>query len=281
MSIELINVSYTYSKGTPLARKGLSNVHLKIADGEWVAVMGPTGSGKSTLLQHLNGLLRPDTGQVLVDGKDIHANRSRLRDARKNVGLVFQYPEHQLFGATVLEEVAYGPKNFGCSGPDVEARVMAAMHDVGLDYGKYKDRPPLSLSGGEKRRAALAGVLAAGPEVIAFDEPTAGLDMAGKQALIETVTRLNREHGITVIWITHEIGEIAALAGRLLVLNEGRVVLDGPVRDTLADPLIGELGLDVPVPVAVAEALRKKGRPVEGRPVTVDEIKREILRLVR
>lgn len=188
MPIELRNVSYTYSKKTPFARMGISNVSIRIDDGEWIAVMGPTGSGKSTMLQHLNGLLKPDIGQVLLDHVDIHATPASLREARQKVGLVFQYPEHQLFGSTVFEEIAYGPDNFGFSGSDIENRVRTAMDTVGLDYTKYKDRHPYDLSGGEKRRVALAGILAASPRVIALDEPTAGLDPLGRQKLLETIT---------------------------------------------------------------------------------------------
>ncbi|MHB9094663.1 MAG: energy-coupling factor transporter ATPase [Eubacteriales bacterium] len=281
MPIELKNISYTYSKGTPFSKRGLGDFNFRVDDGEWIAVMGPTGSGKSTLLQHLNGLLKPDRGEVLLNGVNIHSSASALREARRKVGFVFQYPEHQLFGGTVFEEVAYGPENFGYAASDVEETVKTAMEAAGLDFITYKDRSPHELSGGEKRRVALAGVLAVNPQVIALDEPTAGLDPAGQKMLLQTINELNKAHGITVIWVTHEISEIAALADRLLVLNQGRTVLEGSVREMLEHPLLNELGLDVPVAVTVARGLRKNGRLVDGRPVTVEEIKREILRLVR
>lgn len=281
MSIVLKNVSYTYSGGTPLARQSLRNVDISVSDGEWVVVMGPTGSGKSTLLQHLNGLLKPSLGQVLIDGTDIHSSVSRLKAARQKIGFVFQYPEHQLFGSTVFEEVSYGPVNFGYSESEVEGMVQNALSIVGLSFTDYKDRSPHELSGGEKRRAALAGVLATSPKVIALDEPTAGLDYNGKRRLVETVARLNQERGTTVIWVTHEISEIATLANRLIVLNQGKVVLDGNAREGLYNPLLDELGLDIPLAVRVAKSLKKRGKVIEGHLVTVDEIKGEILRLAR
>lgn len=279
MSIQLRDVSYTYSKGTPFSLPGIRDINLSIQDGEWIAVMGTTGSGKSTLLQHLNGLLKPDNGEVIVNGTNIHSSRSVLRQARREVGLVFQYPEHQLFGSKVFEEVAYGPENYGLEKIEVEIRVMAAMAAVGLDYDRYKDRSPHELSGGEKRRVALAGVLAVHPRVIALDEPTAGLDYDGKAMLVKTMTRLNRESGITVVWVTHEITEIAHLADRLLVIDKGRVALDGPVREVLAEPLILKLGIEVPLAVRVAHGLKEKGWQFNDMPVSVQEIADQILRL--
>lgn len=279
MSIQLKNVSYTYSKKTSFSSQGLVDISLGIQDGEWLMLMGPTGSGKSTLLQHLNGLLKPDRGEVLINGVNIHSSKEALRQARREVGLVFQYPEHQLFGSTVFEEIAYGPENYGLAETDVEARVREAMDTVGLDYDRYKDRSPYELSGGEKRRVALAGVLAVQPRFIALDEPTAGLDYAGKAMLLEAITRLNREYGITVVWVTHEAAEIAGLADRLLVISKGSVVLDGPVREVFAQPLLMELGIEVPLAVNVAHGLKKKGWQFSDMPVTVPEVTDEILRL--
>ncbi len=281
MSIVLRNISYTYSKGTPLAKPGLTNIDLQIEDGEWVIVMGPTGSGKSTLLQHLNGLLKPDTGSVLIDNINIHSSSATLREARQKVGFIFQYPEHQLFGSTIFEEISYGPENFGYPRSDVEKKVKEAMDLVGLDFVKYKDRSSYRLSGGEKRRVALAGALAANPRIVALDEPTAGMDLAGKQMIIKTVTQLNRNFGVTIIWVTHEITEIAELVNRVFVLDSGRLVAEGTVRVMLASQLLMKYGLDVPVAVAVANGLRKKGKYVEGQPITVEEIKREIIRLMK
>ena len=279
MPLELKSVNYTYSKGTPFAHKGLSEVSVRVSDGDWIAVMGPTGSGKSTLLQHMNGLLKPDTGEIMLNNENIHSSKGCLEVARKKVGFVFQYPEHQLFGSTVYEEVAYGPENFGFEG--IEKQVATAMAAVGLDFAKYKDRSPHELSGGEKRRVALAGILAVNPQVIALDEPTAGLDPNGKKMLFDTIAALNRQWGVTIIWVTHEISEISMMANKLLVIDRGRIVLQGPVREILANPLMSELGLDVPVAVTVADGLKRKGKPVQGKPFTVDEIKKEVLRLVR
>ncbi len=281
MSIEIKNVSYVYSKGTPFARQAIKGVNLRAARGEWLAVMGPTGSGKSTMLQHLNGLLKPDSGEVLLDDKNIHSSAASLREARQKVGLVFQYPEHQLFGATVYEEIAYAPENYGCSPDEIPELVQRAMDTVGLGYDRYKSRQPYELSGGEKRRVALAGVLAALPEVIVLDEPTAGLDAVGRQLLTETITRLNRDRGITVIWVTHEITEIAHLAERLIVLNKGEVAIAGKTREVLANPMMSELGLDIPPAVAISRELGGRGVPVRGQPVTLDEIREEIIRLLK
>ncbi len=277
MPIELRNVSYSYSAGTPFAKQVLRDVSLSVEDGAWVAVTGLTGSGKSTLLQHLNGLLKPDRGEVLIDRINIHSSAATLREARRKVGLVFQYPEHQLFAGTVRTEIAYGPENFGYPAPEVEGKVKKAMAAVGLDFNRYQDRPPHELSGGEKRRVALAGVLAAEPRVIALDEPTAGMDPTGKRMVIETITRLNRDQGISVIWVTHELNEIAALVDRLVVLDEGRVIDQGPVREVLTNPGPAWLSLALPV-MTIADCLRKKGKQLTRQPLTMDEIKEEIIR---
>ncbi|WP_418791449.1 energy-coupling factor transporter ATPase [Phosphitispora sp. TUW77] len=281
MSIEIKNVSYMYSKGTPFARQGIKDVNMRVARGEWLAVMGPTGSGKSTMLQHLNGLLKPDSGEVLLDDKNIHSSAVSLIEARQKVGLVFQYPEHQLFGATVYEEIAYGPENYGYPSDQIPEIVKKSMDIVGLDFDKYINRQPYELSGGEKRRVALAGVLAASPEFIVLDEPTAGLDAVGRQLLIKTITSLNRDHGTTIVWVTHEITEIAHLVDRMIVLNNGKVVITGKMREVLADPIVSELGLDIPPAIAISGELRGRGVPVRGQPVTLDEIREEIIRLVK
>ncbi len=281
MLLDLKDVSFTYFKGTTFARNGLTDVNLQIDQGQWVVIMGPTGSGKSTLLQHLNGLLKPTKGQVLLDNIDIHSSSSAIREARRKVGLVFQYPEHQLFGSSVSEEVEYGPDNFGFSKSDIEETADSSLRSVGLEPQKFKDRQPHGLSGGEKRRVALASVLAVKPKVLALDEPTAGLDWQGRQLLIDTIYKLNRENGITVIWVTHEVSEIAAIAHRLVILNKGQIVADGSIRELLNQPLLAELNLDIPLPVNVAKLLKEQGKPVEGHPVSVEEIKTEILKVVR
>jgi energy-coupling factor transport system ATP-binding protein len=280
MPIQLKEVSYTYSKKSYFSHQGIRDVNLDIQDGEWIAVMGTTGSGKSTLLQHLNGLLKPDTGEVTFRGINIHSSPKILRQVRREVGLVFQYPEHQLFGTTVFEEIAYGPENYGIKDNiKVERKVKDAMAAVGLDYNRYKERSPHQLSGGEKRRVALAGVLAVQPRVIALDEPTAGLDYEGKAMLIENITKLNRESGITVIWVTHEVAEIADLADRLVVLDKGTLIFNGQVREVLAEPLLLKLGIEVPFAVEVAHSLKDRGWHLTGIPLNLREIKADILRL--
>lgn len=279
MSIELKNISYTYSKGTPFVKQGIKDLSLSIKDGEWIVVMGSSGSGKSTFLQHLNGLLKPDTGTVLVDGQDIHSTPANIKEARRKVGFVFQYPEHQLFGGTIYEEIAYGPENYGFTKEQIEILVKNSMETVGLSYDLYKDRSPHELSGGEKRRVALAGVLATKPSVITLDEPTAGLDALGKEKLFDTIYKLNKEHGITVIWVTHELTRIAAVANRLLVINKGEIVLNEAIRNALERPIIKELGLDVPLAVEIAHMLKNRGKTLDGQPVTLEEIKNEIIKM--
>lgn len=289
MSIILKNVSYMYSKGTAFARQSLHNVNFSVDKGEWIVVMGKTGSGKSTLLQHLNGLLRPQKGEVFVDGMNIHISPQTLKEARKKVGLVFQYPEHQIFGATVFEEVAYAPENYGVPVEHIEEIVKKSMQIIGLDYDRYKDRSPHELSGGEKRRVALAGVLAAQPDIIALDEPTAGMDYAGKKQLIRTISELNRNMGITVIWVTHEISELAALADRLVIIDHGKIVMDGEPREILYSNLMQELGLDIPLPVEILRGIWKYKKEknldikteMRQNPLTIDEFLTEIRRMVR
>lgn len=284
MSIVLNDVSYIYSKGTAFARRSLDHVNFSVASGEWVVIMGQTGSGKSTLLQHFNGLLKPQSGQVVVDGQNIHGSAAALKEARKKVGMVFQYPEHQIFGATVFEEVAYGPENYGLMGPALEKTVRDAMEMVGLGYEKYKDRSPYELSGGEKRRVALAGVLATNPKIIALDEPTAGLDYTGREQLIRTISSLNRDMGLTVIWVTHEIMELGAIAHRVTVMDQGRIALDGKPREVLYHPDMFRLGLDIPLTAECVLDIRvKKEQPslMADKPLTTAEFTEEIKGLIK
>lgn len=279
MLIEFTDVSFTHSKRTPFATQALDKLNIRITEGDWLVVMGPTGAGKSTFLQHMNALLKPESGEIKLHGHNIHASRELRREARQKVGLVFQYPEHQLFGNTVWEEVSYGLINFGCPEALLAGKVKQAMEMVGLDFEKYKGRQPYQLSGGEKRRVVLAGVLACQPEIIALDEPTAGLDAAGRQILIRTIADLNRKHNITVIWVTHEISEISHLAKRLVIMDRGKIVLDNEIRKGLESSLVEDLGLDIPLPLQTARLLRKKGCQIQGSPVTLEEIKTEILKL--
>ena len=280
MLIELKNISFTYSKGAPFAKQALKDISLSVRAGEWVVLLGAPGSGKTTLLEHINGLLRPDCGEVLVDGVNIHSSIAELKKNRRKIGLLFQYPEHQIFGATVKEEISYGPRNFGYPPAEAETRVKKAMTSLGLDYCAYKERSPYELSGGEKRRLALAGIVACNPEILVLDEPTAGLDRTGKEMVIDTIASLHRSCKVTVVWATHNLDDVINMADNLVVLNHGRIAASGPIRETAAGPVLAELDLSIPLAVNIAGRLRKKGKPLTGNPLTLEEIKSEIINLI-
>ncbi|MGE5553236.1 MAG: energy-coupling factor transporter ATPase [Betaproteobacteria bacterium] len=272
MSIIVSNLSYTYAGGTPLAVEALSGVDLTVADGEFLGLIGHTGSGKSTLIQHLNGLIKPPPGKVIVDGIDLGERHTNLRAIRQKVGLVFQYPEHQVFEETVFDDIAFGLRNLNVSPLEVEDRVEEAMALVGLDYVALKDRSPLELSGGQLRRVAIAGVLAMKPRTLILDEPTAGLDPRGRDDILRRIADLRRELGLTVILVSHHLEEIAPLVDRLVVLDRGKVLLAGPPREVFRQAdLLRKVGLDVPAMVRVLHGLRARGVPVEGEALTVEE----------
>lgn len=260
MQIELEQVSFSYQKGTPLAVKAVSNVTLSVAQGEFIGLIGPTGAGKSTLVQLLNGLLLPDDGRVLVDGIEASLPKLPFLHLRRRIGLVFQFPENQLFEATVFDDVAYGPRNFGLSEDMVRARVEEAMVKVGLDFETFKDRSPFTLSGGEMRRAAIAGVLASKPEVVIFDEPTSGLDAEGKQEILSYLAGLHRKEDLTVVLISHDMDEVAEVAERVVVLVQGEIVLDGAAQEVFSHTeRFKHLSLEIPQAAQLILALKKKG----------------------
>lgn len=272
MSITVTNLSYTYAERTPLAVEALSGIDLTVGDGEFLGLIGHTGSGKSTLIQHLNGLLKPPPGRVVVDGIDLGAKHTNLRAIRQKVGLVFQYPEHQVFEETVFDDIAFGPRNLHQSQLDVEDRVEEAMTLVGLDFAVYKDRSPLELSGGQLRRVAIAGVLAMKPRTLILDEPTAGLDPRGRDDILGRIAALRRDLGLTVILVSHHLEELAPLVDRLVVLDRGRVLLSGTPREVFRqEDLLRSVGLDVPEMVRLVHKLRAQGIPLEGEPLTVEE----------
>ncbi len=272
MSIVVSNLSYTYAGGTPLAVEALAGVDLTVADGEFLGLIGHTGSGKSTLIQHLNGLIKPPPGKVVVDGIDLGERQTNLRAVRQKVGLVFQYPEHQVFEETVFDDIAFGLRNLNLPPLQVEDRVEEAMTLVGLDYAALKDRSPLELSGGQLRRVAIAGVLAMKPRTLILDEPTAGLDPRGRDDILGRIAALRRELGLTVILVSHHLEEIVPLVDRLVVLDRGRVILAGPPREVFRQAeLLRSVGLDVPAMVRVLHELRARGVPVEGEALTVQE----------
>ena len=281
MSIRLENVSFSYLEDTPLSQAALRNVSLEIEDGEFVGLIGPTGSGKSTLIQHFNGLLKPDSGKVFVDGVDLTLKDTKLRMIRQKVGMVFQYPEHQLFGETVLEDVGFGPRNGGLAEEVVVQRVREALAYVGLDYEAIKDQSPFELSGGQKRRVAIAGVLAMQPSVLILDEPTAGLDPEGREEILGEIRQLHEERGITVVLVTHSMEDAARLVDRLIVMERGSIALDGtPVEVFGQATRLTEMGLGIPEITALMHELKAHGLEVRTDIFTVQKAEEEIIRLI-
>lgn len=262
MPIVVKDLHYTYNAGTPWAVPALRGVSLTVGDGEFVGLVGPIGSGKSTLVQHLNGLLTPPPETVWVDGIDVGAYGVPRQVIRQRVGLVFQYPEHQLFAETVWADVAFGPRNMGLSAAEVAERVREALALVGLDADAYGDRSPFALSGGEQRRVALAGILAMRPRYLILDEPTAGLDPAGRRELLTLLLRLNRERGVAVVLVTHHLEDVAELSQKVVVMDQGRVALQGPLEQVLGAgqrAALKALGLEAPVAAQLVDELNRRG----------------------
>jgi len=280
--IECEALGHIYLRGTPMETVALREVTLRIDEGEFVALIGPTGSGKSTLVQHFNALLRPTSGTVRVGGVDLSAPKADLQAVRRQVGMLFQYPEHQLFEETVAEDVAFGPRNLGLPEDEVQARVAEALRAVGLDPAVFGPRSPFSLSGGEMRRVAAAGVLAMSPRVLVLDEPAAGLDPRGKAEILGHFRALHSQRGTTIVLITHDMDDAAALATRVIVLDQGRVVMDGPVREVFAraDDLHA-LGLGVPAVTDLVRHLRARGLPVREDVLTAEEARTAIREALR
>ena len=280
MPIEIKHLDHIYMPGSPFETKALDDVTLTIGDGEFVGLIGHTGSGKSTLVQHLNGLMKPDHGSVIVDGMDVSDKSTDLREIRRRVGLVFQYPEHQLFEETVRKDVSFGPRNLGCSEQEIEERVVKACHQVGLSDEKL-DMSPFDLSGGNKRRVAIAGVLAMRPRVLVLDEPTAGLDPRGRNELLELIRGLHEEDGNTIVMVSHSMDDISALAQRIIVMNEGRVAMDGTPREVFAHPQeLVDMHLGVPAAAQLAMELRKRGYNLPDNVYTLDEMRSLILAML-
>ena len=261
MSIKLEHVSYTYMPGTPYEKEALKDISLEIHKGEFVAVIGHTGSGKSTLVQNLNGLLHPLQGTASLDGIDLNGKTKEAKQARGRIGMVFQYPEHQLFAETVYEDVAFGPRNMGLNNDETDARVKEAMKFVGLDFEIYAQRSPFSLSGGQMRRVAIAGVVAMNPDYLILDEPSAGLDPGSRRAVFTEIMTLYKKRGIAIIMVTHSMEDAAKYAGRMLVISKGQIILDGrPGEIFLKEKKrLLEVGMDVPEVYKLADALRAKG----------------------
>ena len=277
MSVKVENLTHIYNEGLPHESVAVQDVSFSIEDGQIAGIIGHTGSGKSTLVQHLNGLMKPDHGSVIVDGMDVSDKNTDLREIRRRVGLVFQYPEHQLFEETVRKDVSFGPRNLGCSEQEIEERVVKACHQVGLSDEKL-DMSPFDLSGGNKRRVAIAGVLAMRPRVLVLDEPTAGLDPRGRNELLELIRRLHDEEGNTIVMVSHSMDDISALAQRIIVMNEGSVAMDGTPREVFAHPQeLVDMHLGVPAAAQLAMELRKRGYNLPDNVYTLDEMRSLIL----
>lgn len=266
MSIELEKITFTYSKGTPFERRALENISLSIEKGEVIAIIGHTGSGKSTLVQHLNALLRPEQGKITIDGVDATAKTPAAKAARHQVGMVFQYPEHQLFAETVEEDIAFGPRNKGFSPEEVTLQVKEAMRFVGLDYDTFAKRSPFQLSGGQMRRVAVAGVVALNPDYLVLDEPSAGLDPASRDRVFKEIFDLHKSRKLAVVLVTHSMDEAARYADRVLVVNNGKLLYDGAPKDIFREHAkeLLEVGMDVPQVYKLAEKLKAEGLPLKG-----------------
>jgi len=279
MSIETVSLSYTYNQGSPFEVRALDNVSIRIGDGEFVSLIGPTGSGKSTLVQHFNGLIKPQTGKVFVDGMDLSDRRTNLRQIRRKVGLVFQYPEYQLFEETVLADVAFGPKNLGYDEKESRDLAAAALKAVGLDESIF-ERSPFDLSGGQMRRVAIAGVLAMGSGTFVLDEPTAGLDPRGRNDLLKHIVKLHESKGVTVVLVSHNMEDVAKVADRVMVINHGRIEMDGKTKDVFSNvDELENMGLGVPQVTRLMRVLKQHGRRVRDDVLTVDEAVSEIARV--
>lgn len=282
MSIELKDVTFTYMEKTPFERTAIRNIHLTIGKGEFVAIIGHTGSGKSTLLQHLNGLIKPTSGEVRVEGTDIHQKGAAAKSARGKVGMVFQYPEYQLFEESIYADIAFGPRNLGLTEVEVEERVRRAMAFVDLDFSAYRDRSPFQLSGGQMRRVAIAGVIALEPEYLVLDEPSAGLDPRGRDAIFSKIYALYQKTKITVVLISHNMDDVARLADRVIVMNHGEIIVDAPPREAFAlEAALRSAGVDVPQITALMRHLSASGICDDASALSADEAVREILRAVR
>lgn len=273
MPIELSNVTYTYGKDTPFEKTALRDINVTIAEGSFVGIIGHTGSGKSTFVQHLNGLLTPTSGSVLIDGVNSGDKTEEAKQKRHSVGMVFQYPEHQLFEETIADDIAFGPRNLGCSEAEVDSRVREAMAFVGLDYDTYANRSPFHLSGGQMRRVAIAGVIAMNPKYLILDEPSAGLDPFGREEIFQQIIDLHKKKGITVILVSHNMEDIARMADRLLVLDKGQIQLDGAPLDIFNNhrEQLQQVGVDVPPVSMLIEYLRERGLSISNQVLTIDD----------
>ena len=279
--LEVKNISYSYSKGTPFEKKAITDVSFSVEKGEFIGIIGHTGSGKSTMMQMLDGLLKPDSGSVFLEGKDINSDKKITREARFKVGLCFQYPEYQLFEETVAKDIAFGPRNMGLSENEIKQRVVKAASFVNLD-NSLLDRSPFDLSGGQKRRAAIAGVMAMLPEILILDEPAAGLDPVGRKEILSMISEYRRSTGATVMMVTHSMETAALVSDRIFVLHHGSLAFTGTPKEVFshADELIS-MGLDVPVSTKIVAELRKNGIDIPSDVYTVERCAEVLSEYVR
>ncbi|HZJ82411.1 MAG TPA: energy-coupling factor transporter ATPase [Clostridia bacterium] len=282
MIIKINKLNFVYNPETPFEKKALEDINLEINEGEFIGLIGHTGSGKSTLVQHLNGLIRPKDGDVIIDGVNIRGKDVNMKEIRQKVGLVFQYPEYQLFEETVYKDIAFGPKNLGLDQDEVHHRVKESMDIVGLDYEALKDRSPFELSGGQKRRVAIAGVIAMKPRVLVLDEPTSGLDPHGRDEILKEIQELFQKENITIILVSHSMEDVAKLVDRILVMDKGKIAMDGPTRTVFneADRL-EEIGLGIPQITKFMRAYKRKGNNISDDILTVKEAKEELIKYLR
>lgn len=282
MIIKTENLNYIYNPGTPFEKKALDNINLDVNEGEFIGLIGHTGSGKSTLVQHLNGLIKPSFGDIIIDGTNICKRDTNLKAIRQKVGLVFQYPEYQLFEETIYKDIAFGPQNLGLKEEEIHKRVRESMEAVGLDYESLKDRSPFELSGGQKRRVAIAGVIAMKPKVLVLDEPTAGLDPHGRDEILSEIQGLFQKEGMTIILVSHSMEDIAKLVDRIIVMDSGKIVMDGYTRDIFSrSKELEDIGLGIPQITKFMKAYKAKGHDVRDDILTVEEAKLELLRYLR
>lgn len=282
MSIKIENLVHVYMPKSPFEKVALDNVNIEINDNEFVALIGHTGSGKSTLIQHMNGLLKPTSGRIIVDGEDIAKEGFKLTDIRKKVGLVFQYPEYQLFEETIEKDIEYGPRNLGLDQEEITRRVKNAMKMVGLDYDIYRNKSPFDLSGGQKRRVAIAGVIAMEPKTLILDEPTAGLDPKGRDDILEQIKKLHTEYKMTIILVSHSMEDVGKLAERIIVMNNGKVALEGTPAQVFKEiDTLENIGLAVPQVTYLMRALKEKGLDVSDEVYTIKQGKEELLRILK
>ncbi len=277
MAIKIENLEHIYMPGSPFEKTALDNINLEIKDGEFVGLIGHTGSGKSTLVQHLNGLIKPQSGKVIVNGRDTSAKGEELLKLRFDVGLVFQYPEHQLFEETVYKDIAFGPKNLGLTEDEIDRRVKYAAECVGLPLNTL-EKSPFDLSGGQKRRVAIAGVISMRPRVLVLDEPTAGLDPAGREEILEQIKSIHKAGNMTVILVSHSMEDVARLVDRLIVMNEGKIFADGTVDEVFSrGKELRSVGLNVPQINVLIDELASRGLPINKNIYTIDAAKKELM----